>query len=100
MNERTSCRMRVCATALPRDQHGDIHITLYKDRCIVRTNIELDAELIRQAMELSRIKTKRAVVHQALEEFVANRKRRDLRELRRAALIDPDYDHKAARIAR
>ena len=100
MNERTSCRMRVCAVALPRDQYGDIHITLYKDRCIVRTNIELDAELIRQAMELSRIKTKRAVVHQALEEFVANRKRRDLRELRRAALIDPHYDHKAARIAR
>ena len=66
----------------------------------MRTNIELDAELIRQAMELSRIKTKRALVHRALEEFVANRKRRDLRELRRSGLIDPDYDHKAARSAR
>ena len=76
-----------------------MHIELHKERCIVRTNIELDAELIREAMELSRIKTKRAVVHQALEEFVANRKRRDLRELRRSDLIDPDYDHKAARIA-
>ena len=66
----------------------------------VRTNIELDAELIREALELSRIKTKRAVVHRALVEFVANRKRRDLRELRRSDLIDPDYDYKAARTAR
>ena len=66
----------------------------------MRTTIELDAELIREAMELSRIKTKQAVVHQALEEFVANRKRRNLRELRTSGLIDPDYDHKATRIAR
>ncbi len=66
----------------------------------MRTNIELDAELIREALELSRIRTKRAVVHRALEEFVANRKRRDLRELRGLDLIDPDYDHKAARTAR
>ena len=66
----------------------------------MRTNIELDAKLIREALELSRIKTKRAVVHRALEEFVANRKRRDLRELRGSDLIHPDYDHKAARTAR
>ncbi len=66
----------------------------------MRTNIELDSQLVREAMELSRIKTKRALVHRALEEFVANRKRRDLRELRRSRLVDPHYDHKAARIAR
>ena len=65
----------------------------------MRTNIELDPEIVREAMELSRIKTKRAVVHQALEEFVANRKRRDLRELRRSNLIDPGYNHKATRTA-
>ena len=64
------------------------------------TNIELDAELIREALELSRIKTKRAVVHRALEEIVANRKHHDLRELRGSDLIDPHYDHKAARAMR
>ena len=36
----------------------------------MRTNVELDAALVREAQELSRIKTKRALIHQALTEFV------------------------------
>ena len=63
----------------------------------VRTNIELDAALVREAQELGGIGTKRAVIHQALIEFVAHRKRLDLRELEGADLIDPNYDHKALR---
>lgn len=63
----------------------------------MRTNIELDRELVREAQQLSRIKTKRALVHQALLEFVANRKRLDLRELEGSNLLDPDYDHKELR---
>ena len=63
----------------------------------MRTNIELDQDLVREAQQLSRIKTKRAVVHQALVEFVANRKRLDVRDLKGSGLLDPDYDHKAFR---
>ena len=63
----------------------------------MRTNIELDQNLVQEAQQLSRIKTKRALVHQALLEFVANRKRLDLRELEGSNLLDPDYDHKALR---
>ncbi len=63
----------------------------------MRTNIELDQKLVREAQRLSRIKTKRALVHQALLEFVSNRKRLDLRELEGSYLIDEDYDHKALR---
>lgn len=63
----------------------------------MRTNIELDQKLVREAQQLSRIKTKKALVHQALLEFVSNRKRLDLRELRGSNLIDEDYDHKAMR---
>ncbi len=63
----------------------------------MRTNIELDSDLIREAQELGGIKTKQAVVHQALLEFVAHRKRLDVRHLKGAELLDPDYDHKAAR---
>ncbi len=66
----------------------------------MRTNIELDAELVREAQELSGIRTKRAVVHEALAEFVAHRKRLDLRELQGTDLLDPDYDHKATRVTR
>lgn len=63
----------------------------------MRTNIELDQDLVREAQRLSRIKTKRALVHQALLEFVSNRKRLDLRELEGSYLIDEDYDYKALR---
>lgn len=63
----------------------------------MRTNIELDPELVREAQELGGIKTKRAVVHEALLEYVAHRKRLDLRELEGTDLLDPDYDHKALR---
>ena len=65
----------------------------------MRTNIELDAELVREAQELSRsrIRTKRALIHQALTEFVNHRKRLDLRELEGADLLDPEYDHKKLR---
>ncbi len=63
----------------------------------MRTNIDLDQKLVLEAQRLSRIKTKKALVHQALLEFVSNRKRLDLRELKGSNLIDEDYDHKALR---
>lgn len=66
----------------------------------MRTNIELDAELVREAQELSRIKTKRELVHQALREFVNYRKRFDLRELEGSSLLEPEYDYKELRSAR
>ncbi len=65
----------------------------------MRTNIELDQKLVREAQRLSRIKTKKALVHQALLEFVANRKRLDLRDLKGSYLIDEGYDYKALRQA-
>ena len=65
----------------------------------MRTNIELDAELVREAQELSRIKTKRELVHQALKEFVNYRKRLDLRKLEGSNLLDPEYDYKELRAA-
>ena len=63
----------------------------------MRTNIEIDQDLVREAQQLSKIKTKKALVHQALLEFVSNRKRLDLRELEGSNLIDDDYDYKAMR---
>ncbi len=66
----------------------------------MRTNIVLDDELVKEAQSLSQIKTKREVVDVALREFVANRKRLDLRELRGAKLLDTDYDYKKSRARR
>ena len=66
----------------------------------MRTNIDLDAELVREAQELSHIPTKRELVHKALTEFVEYRKRLDLRELEGSHLLDPEYDHKPLRATR
>ena len=63
----------------------------------MRTNIVLDDALVAEAQRLSRIKTKRQLIDQALREFVANRKRLDIRELAGSDLLADDYDHKAGR---
>ena len=67
----------------------------------MRTNIELDDTLIEQAMKLEPgFKTKKEVVNRALWEFVQNHKRGGVARLfDRPELIDPAYDHKAARAA-
>jgi Arc/MetJ family transcription regulator len=46
----------------------------------VRTNIEIDEQLIARAMELTGLRTKRAVVEAALRELVEYRSRQQLRE--------------------
>ena len=61
----------------------------------MRTNIDIDQNLVQEAQRLSQIKTKRALVHQALLEFVENRKRLDLRELEGSNLLDPEYNRSA-----
>ena len=64
----------------------------------MRTNVELDAALVREAQESSRIKTGRASIRQVPAGFVDHRKRLDLRELEGSDLLDPEYDHKKLRV--
>lgn len=63
----------------------------------MRTNIVLDDELVREAFRHSDAKTKRELVDQALREFVATHKRKDLRELRGKVSFHPGYDYKKLR---
>ena len=63
----------------------------------MRTNIVLDEELVDEAFRYAGVKTKRELVDLALREFVANHRRRDVRELRGKVKLDPTYDHKALR---
>ena len=48
---------------------------------MLRTNIELDEKLIAEAMKLTRKKTKKEIVHFALEELVRKLKRKKLLDL-------------------
>lgn len=63
----------------------------------MRTNILLDDKLVEEAFHYCDAKTKRELIQLALEEFVRNHKRRDLRELKGKVKFDEDYDYKAAR---
>ena len=63
----------------------------------MRTNIVLDDELVAKAFSLCDARTKRDLVMLALEEFVRNRSRRDLRELRGKISFREDYDYKSLR---
>lgn len=64
----------------------------------MRTNIVLDDKLVKEAFRHAPVKTKRELVDLALREFVAARKRRDIRELFGKVGLDPSYDYKKARI--
>ena len=48
---------------------------------MIRTNIELDEELVDEAMKLSQKKTKKELVNYALKELVSRIKRKKLLEL-------------------
>ncbi|MEM7552468.1 MAG: type II toxin-antitoxin system VapB family antitoxin [Bacteroidota bacterium] len=47
-----------------------------------RTNIELDVELLKEAMELSKLPTIKEVVHESLREMIKRQKSKKLLKLR------------------
>ena len=66
----------------------------------MRTNIVLDDELVSEALRYTDVKTKRELVDLALREFLALRKRKNIRDLRGKDLLDPAYDYRRARRGR
>lgn len=68
-------------------------------RCIVRTNIVLDEKLVREAMKLANVRTKREAVNVALRRFVQNGRQKKLLELYGKGGIRKDYDYKRIRSA-
>lgn len=63
----------------------------------MRTNIVLDDRLVKTALKISKIRTKRELITTALKEYVRNHSRLDLRELRGKICFREDYDYKALR---
>ena len=59
------------------------------------TNIDIDDELVAEAMKISGARTKREVVDRALREMVARARRPSIRDLFGIGGVDPDYDPKA-----
>jgi Arc/MetJ family transcription regulator len=63
----------------------------------MRTNIELDDDLITRGLNLTGAKTKRQLVHLALEELVRSRSRKNLLDLAGRIEFREGFDHRLLR---
>lgn len=63
----------------------------------MRTKVVLDESLVDEALKLSNAKTKRQLIHEALKEFVENRKRLNLLDLSGRIKFAEGYDYKRMR---
>jgi Arc/MetJ family transcription regulator len=64
----------------------------------MRTNIVLNDELVDEAFKYSQtISTKKELIEVALKEYVDNRKRKNIKELKGKIKFREDYDYKAMR---
>ncbi len=61
------------------------------------TNLALDDKLIEEARLVGNKPTKKAVVTEALEEYIQRRKQMRILELFHQVDFDPDYDYKKQR---
>jgi len=64
------------------------------------TNLDIDPKLLEKAVRVAGARTKTAAVTQALEEFIARRQQRKLRDLFGNLDWDPGYDYKKERARR
>ena len=61
----------------------------------MRTNIVLNNALMEEAFRYSTaVRTKKELIETALKEYVQNRKRKDLRDLKGKVFFSEDYDYK------
>jgi Arc/MetJ family transcription regulator len=61
------------------------------------SNLDLDADLLEQALKVSGERTKKAAVTKALEEFVARRNQSKLLDLMQSLEWDSEFDYKSDR---
>jgi Arc/MetJ family transcription regulator len=66
----------------------------------MRTNIVLEDSLVKEALRHSGIKTKKELIHKALEEFVKNRRRLNLLDLAGKIEFAEGYDYKSLRMGK
>lgn len=66
----------------------------------MRTNIDLDDELVAEAFALTGAQTKRELLRLALCELIRVRRKKDLSELAGRISLRDDFDHKAMRATR
>ena len=66
----------------------------------MRTNVDLDDNLIKEAFKITQVKTKKELVNQALRELIESRHRLNLLELGGKIKFSKEYDYKRMREAK
>jgi Arc/MetJ family transcription regulator len=67
---------------------------------MMRTNIDIDEELLEEAFSVSKVRSKKDLIHEALREYVRLKKRKDLTELAGTIEFYEGYNHKELRKTR
>ena len=63
----------------------------------MKTSIELNEELVKEALRLTKFQTEKELIDFALPELIRTRKKRNLLDLSGQILFSTDYDYKALR---
>lgn len=66
----------------------------------MRTNIDIDDSLLEEAFSVSKVRTKKELIHEALREYIKLKKRKDLTELSGSIEFYEGYDYKKLRETR
>lgn len=61
------------------------------------TNLDIDEDLLKEALSVGGMKTKKATVNEALREFIRRRRQLKVLDLFGTIDFDPSYDYKAQR---
>ena len=63
----------------------------------MRTNIVIDDALLEEAFSVSKARTKKDLVHEALQELIRIKRRKNMTELAGSIEFHEGYDHKKLR---
>ena len=63
----------------------------------MRTNIVIDDKLLNEAFSVSKARTKKDLINEALSEFIRLKKQKDLTDLAGSIIFSKNYDHKELR---
>ena len=61
------------------------------------TNLDIDPELLEEALRIGGQKSKRMTVNMALKEFIDKRKQKEIIKLFGSMVYEPGYDYKKSR---
>lgn len=75
----------------------DTRSRVYQDEGIMRTNVVLDDSLVREAIALTGVSTKRELLDMALRELIRAKRKKSLFDLAGQIELAEGYDYKAAR---